>query len=144
MNAPKRTHPLRSFPLLSSLPPGKAGATSAALPPVAPRPSVRRSQSGGSSTSEPKKDAASPASSSNQQTTAVTLGDASSVIDRIGERMPLYADNLGKRHHPSPGSPEVARDGARCPQFGNKHGVAKWLKHHLKLHLWREYTRARR
>ena len=28
--------------------------------------------------------------------------------------MPLYADNLGKRHHPSPGSPEVASEGKKA------------------------------
>jgi hypothetical protein len=33
----------------------------------------------------------------------VTHGDGFSIIDRIGERMPLYADNLDQRHHPSPG-----------------------------------------
>jgi hypothetical protein len=27
--------------------------------------------------------------------------------------MPLYADNLGKRHHPSPGSPEAASEGKK-------------------------------
>jgi hypothetical protein len=35
--------------------------------------------------------------------------------------MPLYADNLDKRHHPSPGSPEVASEGkkAKTSQLGN-------------------------